>query len=503
MGKPRLRGQDWIDYRLERIELKSNGKVQVKKLDTKTRLATFVCKKHGSFSGHLGKVAVRTYPCPTCLKEDKKETPNIVEAKSRFEDYLSTLPYKKVTDYKGSYAPVTLACSKHKTKFDIIPNAFVNNKNKYPCKECLAEWKASGAGQLRDLKDVKSLLPSNVVMLDAYKGSRVRVKFKCTTCNFKWKTIPDSLTRADNSGCPKCNKPLTLVSQGEDELARWIAKLVKCNTSNRLILDAQNLELDIVVPSHKLAIEYNGIYWHSSEYKYPNYHKWKQDLAKDKGYRVLYVHEDDWNLKRKVVKHTLRHILGLSKNRLQARKLDLKKTTKLESNTIKDFFTKYHIQGYPNKVSGLAYGLFDGFTLVACMLFTNIRSERGSQRVQGEWELLRFASACSVAGGASRLFTNFVRDLSPERVVSYSDNDMFEGSLYETLGFSFVKDVKPDYKVISGGRRRHKSFFRKARLQKILGTDYDENLTEREMCENAGLKRIYDSGKKKWEFVPT
>lgn len=501
MTATRLRGQDWIDYRVKCI--KARGLVKVKQVNPKTRLATLECPKHGVFSNGLGNVYSSETPCPKC-RQLKKVNKVRQEGKENFDRYIKSFPhYKKVTEYVSSYSKVVLHCTKHKVDFEVLPNTCANAKHKYLCKECLADWRASGASQRRDISDVVGLLPDNVVMLGKYKGSREKIKFQCNDCTHTWKAIPDSLTRTNNSGCPVCaRQKISLTSKGEQELFSWVSKLVECNNNNWLVLAKHGMQLDIVVPSLKLAIEYNGIYWHTTDHRYPNYHKWKQEISREQGYRVVYVHEDDWKLNRGAVKHTLRHILGKTKERLQARKLAVKRTTKLDSKAVKEFFTKYHIQGYPNKISGMAYGLFDGFNLVACMLFTNVRSERGSQQVEGEWELLRFASACSVAGGASKLFTNFVRDNSPIRVISYSDNDMFEGSLYETLGFSFVKDVRPDYKVIQGGRRRHKSFFCKSRLKKMLGPDYDEDLTERELCGKLGLKRIYDSGKKKWEYIP-
>jgi G:T-mismatch repair DNA endonuclease (very short patch repair protein) len=55
-------------------------------------------------------------------------------------------------------------------------------------------------------------------------------------------------------------------------------------------------ELDIVIPEIKLAIEYNGLYWHSingSKYKFGQ-HLSKTQSCEKLGYRLLYVWEDEW-----------------------------------------------------------------------------------------------------------------------------------------------------------------------------------------------------------------
>ena len=46
-------------------------------------------------------------------------------------------------------------------------------------------------------------------------------------------------------------------------------------------------ELDIVIPSHNLAIEVNGTYWHSNKFKSDGYHAMKHDMAAQAGYTLL------------------------------------------------------------------------------------------------------------------------------------------------------------------------------------------------------------------------
>lgn len=52
------------------------------------------------------------------------------------------------------------------------------------------------------------------------------------------------------------------------------------------------LEIDIYIPEKNLAVEFNGIYWHSFYEK--NYHKNKTNICKNKGIRLFHIWEDEW-----------------------------------------------------------------------------------------------------------------------------------------------------------------------------------------------------------------
>ena len=99
-------------------------------------------------------------------------------------------------------------------------------------------------------------------------------------------------------GCPKCSRN---VSKPELEICYFLDSLnIDYKQSDRSII--KPYELDIVIPSKKLAIEFNGRYWHSDEmikkhrgYKTADeYHQMKIDMCKDKGYKLLHINEQDW-----------------------------------------------------------------------------------------------------------------------------------------------------------------------------------------------------------------
>ncbi len=59
--------------------------------------------------------------------------------------------------------------------------------------------------------------------------------------------------------------------------------------NSRKIID--NYELDLYLPELKLAIEYNGIYWHSIKHKQKSYHYNKSIACKNKDIRLLHIYE--------------------------------------------------------------------------------------------------------------------------------------------------------------------------------------------------------------------
>lgn len=84
-------------------------------------------------------------------------------------------------------------------------------------------------------------------------------------------------------------------------------------------------ELDIYLPDYKLAIEYNGLYWHSEQAGLDkNYHIDKTMTCEEKGIRLIHVFSDDWEFKKEIVKSRLRSILGFNSNRIGARKCTIK-----------------------------------------------------------------------------------------------------------------------------------------------------------------------------------
>ena len=62
------------------------------------------------------------------------------------------------------------------------------------------------------------------------------------------------------------------------EIVNFIKSLnIKVDENNTTILNGK--ELDIYIPSHNVAIEYDGLYWHSEQFINDDYHLIKTELC--------------------------------------------------------------------------------------------------------------------------------------------------------------------------------------------------------------------------------
>ena len=60
---------------------------------------------------------------------------------------------------------------------------------------------------------------------------------------------------------------------------------------HNVTLENVGYELDIYIPKLKLALEFNGTYWHSTLYKSPTYHQNKTIECARHGIRVIHIFE--------------------------------------------------------------------------------------------------------------------------------------------------------------------------------------------------------------------
>lgn len=213
-------------------------------------------------------------------------------------------------------------------------------------------------------------------------------------------------------------------------------------------------------------------------------------MCHEKNIQLITIFEDEWVHNPEIVKNRLRNLFKKNATRIPARKLVCKQITNHEAN---EFCKNYHIQGTGRTKT--AFGLFAHGTLCSVMTFSALNIAKGSTPKNGSWELNRFCILpdYTVQGGASKLFSNFVRTCNPVEVISYSDRRWNTGQVYQTLGFSLVSQTPPNYWYIDFGRVRriHRYALKKNSADNPL-------LTEWENRQLAGWSRIWDCGNSKW-----
>lgn len=264
--------------------------------------------------------------------------------------------------------------------------------------------------------------------------------------------------------------------------------------SNRKLLDGK--EIDIFCPEHNIGIECNGVYWHSSKCKEPKYHFDKYIRCKEQNIQLLQLWEDWIITKFDIVESLIMSKFGIYKHRVGARSCQVRTVTNHELNTV----LQYHIQGTVK--SSVKLGLFYGGELISVMCFGKIRGKIFNHvGTRDEYELLRYCClpGWQIIGGASKLLSHFIKHAHPTKIVSFSSNDISNGSLYKKLGFQKIKETYGNYWYVSRNSlvRYHRYNFRKTELIK---KGYDANKTESQIMDDLPYHKIYDSGTTRWEM---
>ena len=285
--------------------------------------------------------------------------------------------------------------------------------------------------------------------------------------------------------CPHCFPSNR--SHAEMEIFNFVSNIcIDAKANDRMLLgNFHNPELDIYIPSKKLAIEYNGLYWHSeSQGKDRRYHLDKTLACQEQGVQLIHIFSDEWENKQQIVKARLKHILGATKYKIYARKCSV---DFVNNKLATKFLNKYHIQGAINAPINL--GLFYKNRLVALMTFSKSRFNKSY-----DYELLRYCtiSNFSIIGAAGKLFDHFLKNFSGS-IISYVDRRWSNGNLYKQLGFVESGSSAPAYYYVKDGIRYNRVKFQKHKLYNLLEV-FDPSLSETKNMEMNDYIRVWDCG---------
>jgi hypothetical protein len=274
-------------------------------------------------------------------------------------------------------------------------------------------------------------------------------------------------------------------STAEKEICNWVRSLVGSTnvlSGNRSTIDPY--ELDIYIPSHNLAIEYCGLYWHSEQQgKDRQYHRRKWQMCHERGIQLLTIYEDEWQARQEQVKRKILSLLGISNEpTIYARKCHV---ITLSTKQKRKFFEDNHIQG--DGPGSITYGLTYDNEIVAAVAWI--------KQPNNIYCLNRYATSAHVPGGFSKLLKHFQSTHEWTQLVSFADLRWSNGNLYSSTGWTLDKTIPPDYYYSPDGHTRfHKFNYRRKNLPTVL-KQFDPNLSETENCNNNGILRIWDCGK--------
>jgi very-short-patch-repair endonuclease len=357
---------------------------------------------------------------------------------------------------------------------------YINRYDGYTnmCKSCMLidTPKIRAANAIAKVKDAINSDYSIINDMSGINASKATlIHHKCGKTFQRW--IKNG--RWNNIKCPHCEYSISKI---ESDILQVVNSFTLAHKTQ-----IDGVEFDIFAPSMNIAIEINGLYWHSeSQGKNRQYHLNKYNIANENGIRLIHIFEDEITNQRDIVLSRLKNIFRKTKYKLYGRKCIIKE---LDTKTKDAFLNKYHIQGTDR--SSIRLGAYYKNRLVAVMTFGKNRYGKDDDCI----ELIRYATIASFncIGVAGKLLKHFERNYSPSKIKTYADLRWSNGNLYEKLGFEHTHNSPPNYFYIINGLRESRIKYQKHKLETKLDI-FDPLLSEYENMKANGYDRIWDCG---------
>lgn len=446
-----------------------------------------VCPKHGTYTAAISSLLKGKTSCRKCVMEElgRSRKNTVEEFREKFEktDFSKTITPHYV-DYHKMSSSMPFTCNICGTVFNRQPSNFLNGVVKFACPVCGKKQQAEAKTKTDEMfiEDINRIYgEEKYELVGNYINSASHVEIRCLECNRIFSIEANSFLQGH--GCPyhNCNSSIK-----EKELFDFVHDLSEDAISNdRKVLRGQ--ELDIYVPSKRIAFEFDGIFWHNENCKPNDYHLNKTISCENHGIRLFHIFEDEWINKKEIIKSMVRNILGKTENKIYARNCNI---DYVDHTKGKLFMEENHLQGWcPSQIM---IGLFYNNELVSLMSFGKSRHFIGNGKA--DYELLRFCNKLNyhVVGGASKLFNFFIKENPNKEIVSYADRRWSNGNLYDKLGFELYNKSKPNYYYVINNERKNRFNFRKSVLVEKYGCP--KTMSEREFCRKQKWYRIYDCG---------
>ena len=322
--------------------------IQVKVLENYVNSQTPIsckCKKCGLVWKIRPNNLLRGYGCPKCgiekrAQSQSKDNTDFIVEMSKINPKI-----KIQEEYKGARRPITCKCNTCGHTWKAAPTNLLKDRG---CPECAKIVRADK--NRRSHNEFLTIIKSfgrNIVPLEEFKGNSHPIKMLCNVCGYQWTTQAGSIIYG--SGCPRCAnngiystkefvQKLNILNPHIEILSEYqrSAKPIKCKCKicgniwetkpnsllsgsgcptcyhsttsfvEQVILEVFSLivgkegvvsrdkkaigkELDIYVPSLKIAIEPGSWRWHKDKIEND---KTKRILCNDMGIKLITIYTD-------------------------------------------------------------------------------------------------------------------------------------------------------------------------------------------------------------------
>lgn len=489
--------------------------------DKKKKRKTYICKVCGKEFSCIHRSVYCSEECKARWTNERQREAYANGGKERQAEYRSK-NIDRIRDNHRKYM------EKHRERFNQLAN-------EYHRKRRVAER------SLRIEKEQERLFKSAnmrpiVKAEDAERWKELHIMrettsiFRCIDCGRKFvltksdggiaHILGDRLKYGKGNPCPFCgSSPVNLhrFNSAETELAERYPNFTERNIRPDWM---DGKELDLYDPERKIAIEFNGIIWHSTKHKKEtDAHKVKADLCEKEGVQLIQIWENEWVQSKDCVIDKLDAIMHRNMTKVPARKLNVRiMETKEERAMVSAFLDKNHIQGRTG--CQWAVALMDGDDIAAVCTFkygTGYANAGSGRKADYYWELNRYATRLhtSVQGGISKCISAF-RKTHPDvkSIVSFADRRWTcpTRSAYASSGFVEECRAAPNYVYTDLNPchpLRNKQYMRKSSIESRAKADpngpeakvFSWEKTETVMSEELGWYRLYDAGKIRYRMV--
>ena len=332
--------------------------------------------------------------------------------------------------------------------------------------------KRGHASKRISIDEVKARLSHNIKIDElTYNGTNYKARFIDSEYGEFWALVSNILYQ-DQAHPRRYGK----ISRGEEEVAEFASLLAKSiiRGYRPIKYEDSRLEIDVFLQNENIGIEYNGLHWHSDQFKDPDYHLKKRQMFESIGIKLLQFNDDEWLFKKDIVKSMIKAKLGLITEKINARDCEIRVVVNKSAN---QFLNNNHLMG---TLSGISHvGLFRDKELV-CILSYKIKKD--------VLKIERFASKINtiVRGGFEKLLKSIDKARVRE-IHNWVDLRYGTGLHLLNKGFRLEKETL-GWKWTDG-----KNTYNRLKCRANMDS---RRLTERQHAEELGWHRIYDAGQR-------
>lgn len=242
------------------------------------------------------------------------------------------------------------------------------------------------------------------------------------------------------------------------------------------------LELDIYIPSHKLAIEFNGTYWHSENAGMDKfYHKNKTYLCNANGIRLIHIFEYNWNNCKDICKSIILDALNIHTTTYSM--FDYKSLPIYDKNIVSNFLHQNSLDGpISDSVIYHIVGLFHNTTNELIQVVCYVKEHNDIFIIRNTTKLF-----AKVQNGF-KCIVDYLRSTmhNIDHIYTHIDNSYQDSSTLECASYELVGTTDLQYKVVQNNIKVYDSNIFKYFIQLRYF-----NLNN---IENSTMFKIYDCG---------